>query len=132
MKVHSTGDIDWNNDFRDMIHKPCHLYIKQRVSSIKEEVLEYKYLSVKEYKHKIIPKANNYHHTNYAKSIKAKGEVRFYCEYVPPHYGITPGTVITLSHIVSVILYTDYDRLSADFSSTFRKKDVYSNNNRIN
>eukprot|EP01084_Bolivina_argentea_P297179 511926_1 len=36
-------------------------------------------------------------------------------------YGISPGTPITLNHLIAIILYCSYDMLSYKFSESFRK-----------
>ena len=91
------------------------LYIKQKYSTFKQEILNYPYITIKQYKNEILTKAKTYHNTNYAKSIIAKERC------IPPSYGISKGSLITISHLISVILYTDYSNLSSHFSSTFRK-----------
>ena len=100
-------------------YKPSQLYIEKKYASIKQEIFEYKHLKINQYHKEILPKVKVYHNTDYAKSIKAKGNG--YLDNIPPHYEIAGGSVISSSHIVAVILYTDYTRLSTDFSSSFRK-----------
>ena len=100
-------------------YKQCDLYIQQKHPSIKHEIKEYKYLSIHQYNYEIVPKAKIYHNTNYAKSIIAKGDQVWHGRRL--YYGIKPGSALTLSHIVTVVLYTDYTNLCGDFSTTFRK-----------
>ena len=58
-----------------------------------------------------------YHKTNITKSINQVGK-----EYNRSRIKNIAGLeLIGIEHLISVCLYTDYDRLSADFSSTFRK-----------
>lgn len=77
-------------------------------------------LTIEQYNDEIIPKATSYNDTNYVKSITAKAGAE-----EPPYYGIPQDSMITLSHLISVILYCDYTKLSSDFSSTFRKCDSF-------
>ena len=40
-------------------------------------------------------------------------------------YGIKPGTLITVDHVLSILLYTNYTKHSYLFSSTYRKNNLY-------
>ena len=104
-----------HNIIRHSGYKIADLYVNQKHPSLKAEVLNYDYLGIDQYNKHIITKALMYNNTKYIKSMKAK------FHFIPPYYDIPAGSVISLSHIISVILYTDYTKLSADFSSTFRK-----------
>ena len=104
-------------------YKPSDLYIEQKYQSLKEEMLEYDHLNHEQIEEELIPKAKEYCKTNYTKSIKAKGDKSLH--RIPPHYGIVAGSCISLQHVISVILYTDYTDLSKDFSTTFRKIQQY-------
>ena len=53
------------------------------------------------------------------KSIKVKG-LRAKCTGHAKYYGITNGAAITVKHIQSVLLYTDFTKLCAKFSESFR------------
>ena len=71
---------------------------------------------------KINMKATHYSKTETARSIKAE---TFEVEYAnPEHYGINNGTDLGISNLLALILYTDFDGLSSDFSSSFRKIDA--------
>ena len=41
---------------------------------------------------------------------------------VPRHYGIKCWASLTIDHLLSIILYTDTNELSSDFSASFRKR----------
>ena len=123
LQVLNTGSL--HNNIDHLGYKPCELYVEQKTSSMKEEMLEYEYLSIHQYNTEILPKATVYFNTNYAKKITAKGIKQYNNDYVPPYYGIRRDSLLSLSHFISIILYTDYDKLSADFSSTFRKINAF-------
>eukprot|EP01084_Bolivina_argentea_P299437 516149_1 len=83
---------------------------------MKEEALNSGFCILQLFNEKIIIKAMQYFSTTAVKEMKAK--------YVggdqAAHYGINKGAGISLKHIQSVILYTDFTDLSTLFSSTFR------------
>ena len=101
-----------------LCYKINELYINKMYLSFKQEISNYSsdYLTVDKYNMEILPKAVSYLGTNYAKSIQAKVDC-----FSPAWYGIIHGSTITLSHLIAVILYCDYTKLSTHFSSTFRK-----------
>ena len=102
---------DWWNDDDD-------LFIESgKYSDLKEEILNYKYISVEQYKQEILPKAEAYHISNIVKSVKSKWDYE--------EYGILKDEVMSLDRLICIILYTDYSSLSSDFSSTFRKSNIY-------
>ena len=101
-------------------YKNADLYIPQKYPTLKDELFNCKYLSEEEYSKDIMRKAMTYHNTSYAKSIKARSAI-----YCPPYYGIRDGSIITVPHLISLILYTDYTDLCTDFSSTFRKTHTF-------
>ena len=108
---------------RNIIHHSGYniadMYINKKYSTLKEEICNYQYIPNHAYNKIIMPKALSYYDTNYVKSIKAA-----YGPYIPQYYEIPKNSMITLSHVISVILYCDYTKLSGHFSSTFRKKGV--------
>ena len=90
-------------------------YIERKYDTFKEEMLNYDFLSIKQLNKEIIPKVNEYLKSNIVKSIKNNGVFK-------DLYLIEENESIKLDHLLSVTLYTDYSKLSADFTSTFRKK----------
>ena len=54
--------------------------------------------------------------------MKTKGD------YEQRFYGIAPGTIITVQHILSILLYTNYSKHSYLFSATYRKNDMFETN----
>ena len=95
-------------------------YIEPKYRNFKEEILEYKDLSKKQYENEVITKANIYIETKAVKGIPAT-------EYKSDglKYNIAAGTEISINHLISVILYTDYTNLSSQFTSTFRQNGLF-------
>ena len=88
------------------------LYINQKFSTFKEEIL-------KQYYEIIIPKINEYIHTNNVKQSKAAWTDNGTSSSVPLKYGFGQGSKLNRSHLISVTIYTDYTEVSRDFSSSF-------------
>ena len=107
------------NDIDHSGYKMNELYTNTKYSTFKQEISNYNCLNIDQYHDEILPKATSYLNTNYVKLTKAKGGN--ICG-IPQHYDIPSDSSITLSHIISVILYCDYTQLSSNFSNTFRKK----------
>ena len=93
-------------------------FVDKKYDNLKEEIMNYYYLSIKLYKKEIIPKAQQYHKSQIVKSIKAP-------IVAGDKYGISYRAVVSVSHLICIILYTDYTNLSTDFSATFRKNDAF-------
>eukprot|EP01084_Bolivina_argentea_P266876 452831_1 len=95
------------------------LFIINKYSCIKEEILNNKIHTLKVYQYKIsINKVNKFIHTQKVKSMKANGSIYL-------HYGITNGTDISFSNLLSVILYCDWSELCTQFSATFRRNEPH-------
>ena len=84
------------------------LFVSPKYSNLKEEILESKYLNIKHYKKEILPKAEQYYKTKLVQSMIKAAMVGH-------------ETSISLSHLIGIILYTDYSQHSSHFSGTFRK-----------
>ncbi len=113
-KQEKQQDYDNVNDYTG--YKSDDLFIPSaKYQNLKEEVINSDYYIWTEFKEKVI-KATEYMQTNAIKKIKAKlsGWSQAY------HYGIKEGQEISLQHLKSVILYTDFSDLCSSFSSTFR------------
>ncbi len=94
------------------------LYISSgKYKNLKEEAINSGYCPLKMFKEKVLLKAYEYIKTTTVKNIKAKYD-KFGCQ--ASHYGIERGSPILLQHLKSLILYTDFSKISTDFSSTFR------------
>eukprot|EP01084_Bolivina_argentea_P264883 448848_1 len=83
---------------------------------MKEEALNSGFCILKLFNEKVILKSYQYFSTAAVKEMKAK----YHPKDQAAHYGINKGAGITLKHIQSVIMYTDFTDLSTLFSSTFR------------
>eukprot|EP01084_Bolivina_argentea_P271770 462515_1 len=94
------------------------LFIKQKYSSFKEEISNYKYISMQQYEDNVVLKARNYKDTEIVKSMYAVVN-RWSGSNL--HYDINHESKLFFHHLLAVILYTDFSDLSTDFSSTFRK-----------
>ena len=102
-------------------YKPCELYVKRKYQTFKEEILNYKHFGLSGAvigMKKAMKKASNYISTQQAKAMKYQPEQ-------PTFYDIGHGAPISKDHLLSLILYTDFDQLSANFTSSFRKTNVF-------
>eukprot|EP01083_Nonionella_stella_P189925 703451_1 len=96
------------------------LFVEQKYSSFKEEIAQYAHLNMMQYHKKVVVKANSYKDTDIVKQTK-QGKF-LTCKL---HYDIAVGSILEYEHLVSVILYTDFNELSADFSASFRKASAF-------
>ena len=87
--------------------------MKPKYDNFKQEIINYKYINIKQYKQEIFPKAGIYHKTQMAKAMKSDDDINS-CE-------ISQDEVISTERIMSIILYTDYSDLSCHFTSSFRQ-----------
>ena len=63
----------------------------------------------------VVNKAEEYINTKKVKSL------RFKRNSWNKYFGINNGAIITIEHLKSLILYTDFSKLSTNFTKTFRK-----------
>jgi len=89
------------------------LFIKRKYSSFKEEIASYRHFDIGNYE-KAKMKRQEYMNTDAIKKMDANGD----CNKL--QYGIKKGQPLSAHHILSLILYCDYTKLSTDFSSSFR------------
>eukprot|EP01084_Bolivina_argentea_P298538 514475_1 len=116
----TNGDT-WNiNDHSG--YNICDLYIIAKYNSFKEEIAHYRYFSLKRFTNETIIKVNKYMNANIVKGMKAVSKTM--ARYAK-HYRISVSSPFTFSHLLSLVLYCDYDDLSTDFSSSFRKIKKY-------
>ena len=112
-------------------HDVHELYIPRKYKTFKEEILEYKYFGLMSSiaATKIINiKANQYLQTQRAREIKSFNGSNYptvakcpqWMQH-PQHYGINNSNPLGIDNLFSLILYTDFDELSSDFSRSFRK-----------
>eukprot|EP01084_Bolivina_argentea_P309420 535197_1 len=71
-----------------------------------------------------VKKANLYINTTKAKKISSRGPFKLY-------YDIENGTPLTISNILSLVMYTDWSDLCKAFSATFRKEKSYESINSV-
>ena len=95
-------------------HSPKQLYVRQKYENYKEETLQH--LSQRLYE-LLMKKADEYMQTVIVKCMHANNP--FDEDYF--HYGIEVGMDITIQHIISIILYTDYSDYCTQFTESFRK-----------
>eukprot|EP01084_Bolivina_argentea_P116496 206972_1 len=104
----------WNEDDHNG-QKPYELYISKTYENIKQEVLQNQLYPIKITNFDIFfSKAIKLFQTSNTKQIKAASEPFL-------HYDIPVNTPITMSHLLSLVLWCDTDKLSSVFASTFRK-----------
>ena len=88
------------------------LYVTPKFDNYKDEILAH--MNVLIYDVFVMVKAKEFMITNRVRRMRAANIDRFF------EYGIEQDTPITISHIISLILYCDYSAYSTKFSSTFR------------
>merc|ERR1711971_998282 len=100
-------------------YKVSALFVKPKYGSFKEEIANYPFFTKEQYDEAKI-KATKFMQSEEMKKMSVK--------YTYPkkrqmflHYGISFGALVLFGHILSLILYTDYSKLSSAFSATFRQ-----------
>ena len=105
-----------NSNFIRGGYKESELFIEKGFyNSLKEEILSNKDNEISDieiWNKNVILKANQFVNTKKVKSIKGG----------TPDFDIKYGSTMTIKHIQSLILYTDFSILCSSFSSTFRNK----------
>eukprot|EP01083_Nonionella_stella_P002765 7931_1 len=96
------------------------LFIEAKYTSFKEEIAQYKYVTLTQYEANITVKVNQYLQAEVMKQTTA-------IEYVVKDcaYDIAVGDAIRFEHLLALVLYTDYAELSTHFSATFRKNNAF-------
>ena len=99
------------------------MYVHKKYDNFQDEILEYQHgMKVKTFKNEVLVKVREYMKSEAVKATKCPCDLYNGSYY---SFGITKGTPISKSHLLSIILYTDYTKLSSNFSSTFRKHDPF-------
>eukprot|EP01084_Bolivina_argentea_P021973 40817_1 len=101
----------------ELENKDDNLHISPNYESIKEEILCSGFVSINQWNKKVMSKAQQYHKSSKMKNIKYTNKWT--------QHGWAEGVTISLDHIVSVILYCDFSKLSTHFSASFRKNDPF-------
>eukprot|EP01083_Nonionella_stella_P183460 663099_1 len=103
-------------------YSPKQLYIAKKYNSLRTEILHNKISRLTRRQFALcITKTHKYYSTAKAKTITADRGVL--SDFL--HYGIEKGTSLTKEHLLSVVLYTDWSKLSTAFSATFRRQFEY-------
>ena len=102
-------------------YSPKELSVALKYKSLKEEIINNEIYSLNMVQlNTSITKTFKYIHT-----IKAKQTTYDMAVDDLFHYDIRKGSIISFDHLLSIILYTDWDKLSCSFSKTFRKEKQY-------
>eukprot|EP01084_Bolivina_argentea_P191855 329491_1 len=101
-------------------YRVSELFVKQKYRTFKEEIANYPYLLLIQYRNEVVTKANEYVSKDI---VKATSAIPWQCKKL--HYDIKKGTLLGWINLVGIILYTDYSNLCTHFSGTFRKKTPY-------
>ena len=101
------------------------LYVTQKHSSLKEEILKNQVCTLSSTQWKqIITKAMYLIQTHNSRMLSAcTREYRTYYQQQanhPIHFGYNDGDVIKLNHLVAIYIYCAYDKLQYKFSQTYR------------
>lgn len=94
-------------------------YHKPKYQSFKMELLSNKIYSIDTNLFNYVYNKSQflYHNSDYIKSIQYKSSI----DQVNNIYGIKHGQSLSIMYIMSIIFYTDFDVLSYNFRSTFRR-----------
>eukprot|EP01084_Bolivina_argentea_P261840 442645_1 len=102
------------------------LYVKQgKHMNLKEEIFDYgeDEITMEEYQIASL-KADKYSDTEHVKrKVVVKGGFNF--KNLSEYYNLPENTQLSVPHLMVLILYCDYSKLSTSFSKTFRKNDIY-------
>ena len=98
----------------------CDWYITAKYASLLDEITNNKIcrLSIEQFKTTLTKSRLKWKKLKNTKII-SKGDYKWY-----KVYGIPKGSEITLDHVVSILLYTNYTKLCYYFSSTYRKLNI--------
>eukprot|EP01084_Bolivina_argentea_P265051 449145_1 len=101
-------------------HSVANLYVKKYYNSLKDEVMNCMFITMDQFKEKVVEKTNKFIETKKCKTIRCihgKNDEN----KDPLHYGINYNTIISSYHLHAVILYCDFTDFCTDFSKSFRK-----------
>eukprot|EP01084_Bolivina_argentea_P263923 446892_1 len=102
-------------------YQPHELHIKQKYSSLKEEILNNTIFTLNQHSFTTcVRKAGKYLHSETAKEMKS---VKFAEKRL--HFGIQTNTPVSKEHLLAIILRCDEGDLCTAFSATFRKKQPF-------
>ena len=97
------------------------LYVSRKYENLKEEILNNKIVQLLKFQFVVSEnKAKKFMDSERVKQMKVSFVVND-----PMHYGIDNGQNITMQHLLSIILYTDWSKVSMEFSKTFRVETAF-------
>jgi len=100
-------------------HRYCDLYVAPKYDNLKEELMNNRILTLSPEAFNLSQqKAETLSERKQAKKIKARTGSE------QTEYGIKYRSPITMKHLLAVVLYTDFTKLSYLFSATFRRKNA--------
>ena len=117
---------DYWSKYEDKENKELNkMYVEKKYDNFQDEIYQYHHeMNIKTFKDEVMVKVNEYINSVVVKSTKCP--VNWYdhdSEEYP--YGIPRNATISKNHLISIILYTDYTKLSSDFTSTFRSHGAF-------
>eukprot|EP01084_Bolivina_argentea_P276813 472405_1 len=90
------------------------LFVTEKFQSLKQEVLNSKFISISFFNEKVIAKGDEYYKTKKCKNMKC-------VDGDPLHFGIETDTKLEREHLYVLVLYCDFSDFCTSFSSTFRR-----------
>eukprot|EP01084_Bolivina_argentea_P289188 496526_1 len=100
-------------------YKQAQFFVKAKYTSLKEELISNKIFPMKLYQYNVTTNKV----TKYMNAAKVRGMTSY--ETYNGNYGIKPRTPISFTHLMSIVLRTDWNDLCTAFSATFRAKDPF-------
>lgn len=95
------------------------LYVMQKHSNFKEEIMAYPNITMKQYLSMMV-KARAHLKTANVKKPKAMNDI-----LIPLHYNIDGDTPLSIWNLICLLLYTDYSAHCTAFSASFRALNVF-------
>eukprot|EP01084_Bolivina_argentea_P265350 449753_1 len=110
--------VDWRHKYDTSDgYSISQLIVKQFYPSLKVEILSSSFVNINLWNDKIMFKAMQYQKTHRVKNIATwQGN---------DIYDIRPGSIMSLAHLCTIILYCDFSELCTEFSSTFRRNNPF-------
>ena len=96
------------------------LHVWPKYDNLKQEILEYKYMTKKLYEGEVLPKANAFAQSESVRIMERNYTIGY--EHWSPEENYSE-TVI--EKLICMILYTDYTDLSSQFTATFRRRNPF-------
>eukprot|EP01084_Bolivina_argentea_P004324 8226_1 len=103
-------------------HAISSLYVNKKYNTFKQEILMH--IDIEEYNDLVLLKAQIHVSTKRAKQIRSDAQESDY-RTSDFHYDIPNDAPLSISNLISLILYCDFSNLSTEFSATFRRNELY-------